>query len=1326
MSDIPNLKGSILIDTRSVDHAVTSVKKLGQSLTEMSGQSGASAQKAARDIGRQVDAYTNLKKSVDAADDATKQSVVTEQRKNLLIAKAASAVANFQKTITQSNLTQQQQIELMNKSSAQLKGYEAAIQSGATSGHNLQAVNTELGVSLAQMKREFSNTSVAIKEKVKEEAEAERQTKRTNAALIASEKATGAATSQYERMAYLVKNSSQQDAEKVSTLSRLQSAHDQLNATIQKHGANSVQTAQAQNRYRQELDKVAMSIGRVNTQARNVAVSKLGSDFRNLTSSVVVALGPLSGVASRLIALQGLFSRNAASLAILLAGMTGLSVLFHKSAKSAQVAEQQLMKLDAQVIQAGESAQMTASEIDRMAHELAAATLLSAEQVRHAAGALLEFGRVGRDQFDQVVLAAQGMTVVFGGSLQQNVRKLGRVLQDPLKNMNLLRETMGEMNKDVKQQVESLMMQGRQYEANNVLLAEFESLAQAAKGEAGGLAGAYDTISGNLDKLFQNLMMGSGALKSITENVNEVTKAIEEFDKSIESQALGLLFKEIADFAGGALKFAIENVKLLAGAFIFVASLALPVVVKSVISLANALTFGLVPSFGKAIAATNLYTTATTRAAVAAGTFGKVVTRFAGPIGLGILVIAQFATAIWATRKAFNAMNSGLASLEAQQSSFVNSTIARGKELIESNRSMSKIQAEFAQRELDKANEKYNSIEKRIEENKTAQEAAQQEIAKGWMKHEQTVTQVLKLEQRKRDVIRNDPGNINQIESLERSITTFKNSNEGLRKSLQGLEVELRAAGVAGVALNRELVRHEEGAKAFVASIAGMEAGGETAEQIFQAQVRSLSALTDEYDKSAAELENLQKALKQAEILQAAFSASSAEGAEHLESVNRVLKVLRDRIESLTFDKAQADAEKFFTNITRGEDQLRDLYAVIDQGSLAEPFIQLNRQVENTVAQLKDLDDETIGKLAKLLDVEGGRDNVTEELRARLMAQGESVIAAEKQIVAQRQINSLMQEQVPLLDQLNAKTTELMMAASSPEQVEAIQRMYKDSLAEIEKMVSEAVISPFGDLSKIKEEKELREAIIRQAYGDNEAMAAEHIANMNEIFERSKTFLVMAHYGEQAVDGLAMAMDTLNNLGRKSGKEYQNLAIAQAAISQGLAIAKMWGDGPGGIESVPIRMAMSALAGAQVGAQIAQIRKQKFASGGLVRGPGTGRSDSIAAMLSNGEFVMSANAVKNIGVNNLERMNRGSAPMMSTGGLIGTTSPGAFSANTNIQIVDQSNGSKDFSVEESTNAFGQKEIRVMISNAMKEGFVRGEFDRELEASFGVRRQGRRL
>lgn len=73
---------------------------------------------------------------------------------------------------------------------------------------------------------------------------------------------------------------------------------------------------------------------------------------------------------------------------------------------------------------------------------------------------------------------------------------------------------------------------------------------------------------------------------------------------------------------------------------------------------------------------------------------------------------------------------------------------------------------------------------------------------------------------------------------------------------------------------------------------------------------------------------------------------------------------------------------------------------------------------------------------------------------------------------------------------------------------------------------------------------------------------------------------------------------------------------------------------------------------------------RNFAQGGHVRGPGTGTSDSIAAWLSNGEYVMDSLSTRFFGPNffkNLQSIARGGAgklqmPKFATGGLVGASS----------------------------------------------------------------------
>lgn len=62
-----------------------------------------------------------------------------------------------------------------------------------------------------------------------------------------------------------------------------------------------------------------------------------------------------------------------------------------------------------------------------------------------------------------------------------------------------------------------------------------------------------------------------------------------------------------------------------------------------------------------------------------------------------------------------------------------------------------------------------------------------------------------------------------------------------------------------------------------------------------------------------------------------------------------------------------------------------------------------------------------------------------------------------------------------------------------------------------------------------------------------------------------------------------------------------------------------------------------------------------FASGGPVRGAGTGTSDSIPTMLSNGEYVINADAAAQIGLPTLNAINSGNLPKYADGGEVGGT-----------------------------------------------------------------------
>jgi TP901 family phage tail tape measure protein len=65
-----------------------------------------------------------------------------------------------------------------------------------------------------------------------------------------------------------------------------------------------------------------------------------------------------------------------------------------------------------------------------------------------------------------------------------------------------------------------------------------------------------------------------------------------------------------------------------------------------------------------------------------------------------------------------------------------------------------------------------------------------------------------------------------------------------------------------------------------------------------------------------------------------------------------------------------------------------------------------------------------------------------------------------------------------------------------------------------------------------------------------------------------------------------------------------------------------------------------------------QISDLGFRSGGFVSGPGTATSDSVPAMLSNGEYVINASSVNKFGEEVFDRLNSGQLPKFRLGGLV--------------------------------------------------------------------------
>lgn len=122
-------------------------------------------------------------------------------------------------------------------------------------------------------------------------------------------------------------------------------------------------------------------------------------------------------------------------------------------------------------------------------------------------------------------------------------------------------------------------------------------------------------------------------------------------------------------------------------------------------------------------------------------------------------------------------------------------------------------------------------------------------------------------------------------------------------------------------------------------------------------------------------------------------------------------------------------------------------------------------------------------------------------------------------------------------------------------------------------------------------------------------------------------------------------------LAQAFGDALEKKALAQTAIQAKLAAAS-WA--PAAAAKLIVDPSAGPAAIGILGSTMASAAAfSGMATGGLITGPGTGTSDSIPTMLSHGEYVLNAAAVRSLGVPTLNALNFGAIPHFATGGPVG-------------------------------------------------------------------------
>ena len=183
-----------------------------------------------------------------------------------------------------------------------------------------------------------------------------------------------------------------------------------------------------------------------------------------------------------------------------------------------------------------------------------------------------------------------------------------------------------------------------------------------------------------------------------------------------------------------------------------------------------------------------------------------------------------------------------------------------------------------------------------------------------------------------------------------------------------------------------------------------------------------------------------------------------------------------------------------------------------------------------------------------------------------------------------------------------------------------------------------------GDTAKAKEDALAAAAVLKElaAAGENTYGFAGMVNSM-EALAKSAVGIEQAN-AEQELIAIQQEIATL----AEKAKELENMPVSVELDAESLESVKSQ------ISSLLEQLKIEAVIPVRVAAGGATDSEPlpAFASGGHIKGPGTGTSDSILARLSNGEYVVRAAAVRKYGLQTLHAMNNMRLPKFASGGLV--------------------------------------------------------------------------
>lgn len=304
----------------------------------------------------------------------------------------------------------------------------------------------------------------------------------------------------------------------------------------------------------------------------------------------------------------------------------------------------------------------------------------------------------------------------------------------------------------------------------------------------------------------------------------------------------------------------------------------------------------------------------------------------------------------------------------------------------------------------------------------------------------------------------------------------------------------------------------------------------------------------------------------------------------------------------------------------------------------------------------------------------GGRssaaDTARAEAEAKRKAEAEAKAAAKAYADEFNSIfNAMQADSKSIMDMMLGDKDE------TTKKLEEIKSNLITAMEEVDKAAAMSVnqedITPLAAILKttpeaLEEEMAAKGQTLSEFIDNYKTKLAEAAAAESEQVKTGKAWHdTMKDYALSVADSMSSAMTDII-MGTKSAKDALK-DMVKTILQNAVKILTQW------LAVYAIYSAFPTFASGMTPADAANKTVFHLATGGYVSGPGSGTSDSVPAMLSNGEYVLRSAAVNRIGVGALNAMNAGAIPHFAEGGSVDDTiaaSAGVGNVTVSVSAVD--------------------------------------------------------